>query len=53
MEDLPNIPFIREGLSHLSEEQIKEEERRFYNLCLLLKEIHQKQKLTDKNHKLQ
>ncbi|NND82226.1 MAG: hypothetical protein HKN50_07350 [Gammaproteobacteria bacterium] len=51
-DDLPEIEFIRDRLSFLSEEEIKEEERRFYELCLLAKEVYKQQQLTDKGDEL-
>jgi len=53
MEDIPKIPFIRKKLAHLNDEQIEEEERRFYHLCEIAKEVYSQTKLTDKSDKLQ
>lgn len=53
MEDLPKIPFIRERLSHLSENKLREAEEKMCELYEVVLEIYKDQKLTDKNKELE
>lgn len=49
MGDLPEIPFVRKLCAGLTEEEIKEQEKIIYDLCLIAKEVHMKWQLTKKN----
>jgi len=52
MEEIPNIPFVRRLCSGLTEEEIKEAEKKMYYFCLRLKEAHEKTRLTDEQDEI-
>ncbi len=49
MKDLPQIPFIRNMCSDLSEEEIKDLEQRTYQLCKWVQNASQGEQLTDED----